>query len=349
VEQEYEKIPSEFMKLLALAGLLLPASASALSWHSTLAAAKAESQKTDKPIYLYLMADWCPPCVELQAKVHETPEGRALMEKFTRVKVNVDSLERWNYEGFGTTDIPTVFLLDPKGVEKARLVDYKKPEEHMVSLTAFLSGGDAEAYLTRRSTIPATDLDASYAFQILELGRGQYEEAATRAEAFSVAASTRTRARYASMRFQQVTARFNAAKPAYADVVRESDRFLVDFSTSNSAASVMAYRARALWKLGRTTEAVAGIAALPTRYPESSQAYWRLIEFSRLHGGLETEALAAMAEAEKRFPKQHYPYFQAALWLKERGRATEGKERLGKASALDPKSEYYRSLLSDWR
>ncbi|MEK7388581.1 MAG: thioredoxin family protein [Elusimicrobiota bacterium] len=337
------------MKLLTLAVLLLPASASALSWHPTLAAAKAESKKTGRPIYLYLMADWCPPCVELKAKVHETPEGKALMEKFTRVKVNVDSLERWNYEGFGTTDIPTVFLLDSKGVEKARLVDYKKPEEHMASLTAFLSGGDAEAYLARRSTAPATDLDASLAIQILELGRGLYEEAAARAEAFGVAESTQARARYASMRFQQVTARFNAAKPDYADVVREADRFLVDFSTSVSAASVAAYRARALWKLGQVKEAVESIGALPARYPESSQAYWRLVEFSRLHGGLEVEALAAMAEAEKRFPKQHYPHFQAALWLKERGRAAQGKERLRKASELDPKSEYYRSLLTDWR
>jgi hypothetical protein len=33
----------------------------------------------------------------------------------------------------------------------------------------------------------------------------------------------------------------------------------------------------------------------------------------------------------------------------ERGRATEGKERLRKASELDPKSEYYRLRLADWR
>lgn len=337
------------MKVLALALLLAPASASALSWHPTLAAAKADSKKTGKPIYLYLMADWCPPCVDLKAKVHDDEKNRALMERFTRVSVNVDSLDKWNYEGFATTDIPTVFLLDSKGVEKARLVDYKKPQEHVASLEAFLAGGDAEAYLARRSTAPATDMDASAALLILELGRGRYDKAAALTMPFEASESTSTRARYQGMRFKLITGRFNEAKPDYAGVVREADRFLAEFSTASLAPAVDSYRARALWGLGRKKEALERMASITARYPDGSQAYWRLVEFSRQHGVLDAEALAAMAEAEKRFPKQHYPYFQAALWLKERGRAAEGKERLRKASELDPKSEYYRSLLAGWR
>jgi len=68
----------------------LGAAADELAWHTDLAEAQAQAKREQKSVLLVFRgSDWCPPCIEMERQVFQSPEFIAYAQK-TLVLVNVD-------------------------------------------------------------------------------------------------------------------------------------------------------------------------------------------------------------------------------------------------------------------
>jgi thiol:disulfide interchange protein len=89
-----------------------------IPWRENYAAAKAESEQTGKPQFLYFTASWCGPCQSLKSTTWADPAVAAALSQYISVKLDID--EEVNkplalkYHA-DTTGIPLFVVLDVKG------------------------------------------------------------------------------------------------------------------------------------------------------------------------------------------------------------------------------------------
>ena len=82
----------------------------------------AEARATDKPIYLYWGAVWCPPCYAISATVFKSPEFRERSRLFVPVYLDGDTERAQEYgEKFGVRGYPTMIVFDSTGEEITRI------------------------------------------------------------------------------------------------------------------------------------------------------------------------------------------------------------------------------------
>lgn len=86
------------------------------------AAAFAAAEASDRPLFLYWGAEWCPPCAQIKATIFSRPEFQERSRLFVPVYLDGDlpSAQKLG-EQFGVIGYPTMILFRPDGTEITRL------------------------------------------------------------------------------------------------------------------------------------------------------------------------------------------------------------------------------------
>lgn len=135
------------MSVLAIGLLMLKPSAqpeNTLSWQNYSTDVLELSIADKEPVIIDFYADWCNPCKELEHITFTDPEVQALLEEFTRLKVDLtvvnnetDQLKK----EFDIPGVPTIIFYDRTGTENIdlRLNGFEKPAEFKKRLEKILS------------------------------------------------------------------------------------------------------------------------------------------------------------------------------------------------------------------
>jgi len=103
-----------------------PAGEASLNW-LTLADARAEAERQQKPIFVDVYADWCGPCKQMERTVFPSDSVHDLLTKrFVLAKINGDDpiLGDSLKKQFGIRAYPTYIILSPSGRERKRRVGF---------------------------------------------------------------------------------------------------------------------------------------------------------------------------------------------------------------------------------
>ncbi|MEO8937938.1 MAG: thioredoxin family protein [Burkholderiaceae bacterium] len=113
----------------------------AIAWRrGDVDAAFAEAKATNKPVFLYWGAGWCPPCNQMKAMLFNRREFVERMQYFVPVYVDGDTPAaqklgtRYSVSGY-----PTMVLFAPDGIEITRLPGEADPERYLQVLTLGMS------------------------------------------------------------------------------------------------------------------------------------------------------------------------------------------------------------------
>jgi thiol-disulfide isomerase/thioredoxin len=111
---------------------------SAIHFTHDLDGALEQARSAGKPIFLAFGAVWCPVCRRMEEVTLLEPLVQALADDFIWVKLDIDralSLAReWGVEA-----TPTIFLLDPAGNSRRRIVGGASAEELSATMNRFLT------------------------------------------------------------------------------------------------------------------------------------------------------------------------------------------------------------------
>lgn len=102
-----------------------------IAWHTgDVASAFAEAKKTNKPVFLYWGAVWCPPCNQVKATIFNRQAFIRLTRRFIPVYLDGDTPDGQRLgEQYKVRGYPTMILFRPDGNEITRLpgeVDYER-------------------------------------------------------------------------------------------------------------------------------------------------------------------------------------------------------------------------------
>ena len=101
-----------------------------ISWQPDVYTAFKTSSQEDKPVLLYLNADWCGYCRKMEAETFTDPEVlKELGDAFLWVKLDgdVDSDGQRFKSKFNVRGYPAIFLLDSEENELDRIAGYLPP------------------------------------------------------------------------------------------------------------------------------------------------------------------------------------------------------------------------------
>jgi len=139
--------------VLVMLTLSLPAAAgsgrvkkrdSAIDFTTDLDKGLVQAQADDKPVYLAFGAVWCPVCRRLEEVTLLEPPMQGLANDFIWVFIDIDrkiSLAR----EWGVEVTPTIFLLDPAGNTRRKIVGGASAEELSATLSDFIADLGTEA------------------------------------------------------------------------------------------------------------------------------------------------------------------------------------------------------------
>jgi thiol-disulfide isomerase/thioredoxin len=85
-------------------------------------AAFAAAKKSNKPVFLYWGAEWCPPCAQIKSTIFSRREFQERSRLFVPVYLDGDTPSAQKHgERFGVVGYPTMILFKPDGTEITRL------------------------------------------------------------------------------------------------------------------------------------------------------------------------------------------------------------------------------------
>lgn len=135
----------KILPILLLAASPLMAQLS-VKWETNLESALKRAKAENKPLFVDVWAEWCPPCQMLKKKVFPTPEATQALTAYVPVSLMVEYKDRAPVkenagmtERFKVTAFPTLVILDPSGKELRRQVG------------AFGTGADFAAWLAAKN------------------------------------------------------------------------------------------------------------------------------------------------------------------------------------------------------
>jgi thiol:disulfide interchange protein len=85
-----------------------------IPWQTDLAAAKAESARTKRPVLVYFTATWCPPCQRMKEETWPDPGVAEAVKGFIPVKLDVDDF-RAEARQYDVRSIPRLQIIGPDG------------------------------------------------------------------------------------------------------------------------------------------------------------------------------------------------------------------------------------------
>ena len=98
-----------------------------IDWRQDYVEAKAEAEKSGRPLIVDFGAEWCAACGELERYTFTDPGVIAEGRRFVAVKIdmtNTESPQKDWLEGYGARGLPLVVIHDPKGKESARVTQF---------------------------------------------------------------------------------------------------------------------------------------------------------------------------------------------------------------------------------
>jgi len=115
--------------VLALGILTQPAAAQTV-WHTSLAEARQEAEKLNRPLLCHFGAVWCAPCQKMERTVFNQPAViDQLKASAVCLKIDVDKNPELA-KRFGVQQFPTDVFLEPNGQRLLESTGYQSPEEY---------------------------------------------------------------------------------------------------------------------------------------------------------------------------------------------------------------------------
>lgn len=145
---------------------------------NSLDTALEQCEKNKMPVMLLFSARWCPGCMRMEREVWTQAKMKSTLNKFNKVKLDADIFENKKVmEKYFVSAIPSTLILNCRGEELERYVDYQNPESFNKSLKLIATDknmrtradlilaaekGDTQAALVlgRRSAMAASFKDA---------------------------------------------------------------------------------------------------------------------------------------------------------------------------------------------
>ena len=314
-------------------------------WISDLDDALYSAQKEHKKLLVDYYAAWCPPCQELDKDVFRTDTLKPYESQFLFVHLDGDTLpSKGTFRKYPVTGYPTVWILDEAGKPLGRHVGFESKAEFLEFIDESLSGRTWSEQMEARIKKSPEDPDV-----LGEAFSGALVGGDTKKAEELKAAIKRKREEwdgtYERVLLDEAVSALYAPEPDYAAVLRLADTYLVDFPQGYFAPAALHVKAKALRGSGKAADADTLVASLPSRFPASSSAFWRVLEYSRLNGVLREEAGKTLDAGLKTFPKDQRFLTQAVLFLKDSDakRAAQIAQDLKK---LNPGNAYYDDLIS---
>ncbi len=127
--------------LFSLANLSFASMPKGTQWQTNYQQARALAQKTQKPLFLYWGAVWCPPCNQMKKTVFSTSEFQKVMKNYVAVYLDGDTKEAQTIgDQLKTMGYPTMIVMHHSGKEIFRLPTGITPEEYIGYLKNFDQG-----------------------------------------------------------------------------------------------------------------------------------------------------------------------------------------------------------------
>ena len=172
-----------FLCLLAV----MTSPAVGLTWRDNPPSAELSVPTGDQLVLLYFTAPWCSPCKLLQREVFAHPDGRAELDHYDLVRLDLDDpVGQALADSLRVATVPTFVILTPDGQEVERIRGYRSRRTLLHDLSRFRAGNGTRADLVRRLRASPDDP----ALQA-ELGLRQYERLELDAAARLLAAGLR--------------------------------------------------------------------------------------------------------------------------------------------------------------
>ena len=93
----------------------VPPPPTSIQWHSDLASALLEAQRTEKTVLVDFSADWCPPCIVTKHDVWPADAvEHAVSQSYVPLLIDVDR-DSTAAGRYGVHGIPTILVLDAEG------------------------------------------------------------------------------------------------------------------------------------------------------------------------------------------------------------------------------------------
>lgn len=143
--------------VLAAAGIEYWPEANTFHWLS-IEAAKAESQKTGKPVYLDIYADWCGPCKMMDRTVFSNDSVKTILEtQYVAARLNIDDptvTDSIKQQVFHIRVLPTSIVLSHSGKEMKRRIGYMSVTDFRgwINDSSLIAFGLWEDYIEARKT-----------------------------------------------------------------------------------------------------------------------------------------------------------------------------------------------------
>jgi thiol:disulfide interchange protein len=105
-----------------------------VQWRTDLNAARAESEKTSRPIFAYFTADWCEACRAMKHTTWADPKVDGLLHGYIAVKVDVDRNPELGLKYHIDEGMPLMAVMDAEGKVKKKYNGALAPDDFVLWL-----------------------------------------------------------------------------------------------------------------------------------------------------------------------------------------------------------------------
>ncbi|HMA62427.1 MAG TPA: thioredoxin family protein [bacterium] len=117
-----------------------------IEWGHNIDTSLQKAKQMELPIMIDFMADWCPPCQEMEKTTFVDSEFLKKSEKFILVRIDVDDNQEvakkynGNANKYGGIGIPNILFLNSNGQTIRHIVGYKNAEQLTSVMDSVLTG-----------------------------------------------------------------------------------------------------------------------------------------------------------------------------------------------------------------
>ncbi|HSE43033.1 MAG TPA: thioredoxin fold domain-containing protein [Acidobacteriota bacterium] len=254
------KIASAF----ALITLLATFSCQASTWITDFDTALTESQKTSKPIFLDVFADWCAWCHKLDKEVYSDPKFTSYMSSYILARIDSEDGKQGSDVAakYKIDSLPTMLVLDGSGNVLNRVSGYMNAAELIEELEHVRKLLDAEMKHPEKT-------DASFLLASSYLERQMYKEAEERYKKILNSASA-TSVQKEKAQFSIALAEYYQGKPQAA--LKALEQYYTTYQNGASDEDALLLSSQIHIELNSNEKALEYLRTFMKRHPKSGNA-----------------------------------------------------------------------------